>query len=87
MARFYFHLRSGGNIAKDDEGSELADLAAARKEALATAREIVADAVKSGKNGTPDCMIIADDHGSELMTVPMKDALPDELCTDRFDAS
>jgi hypothetical protein len=82
MARFYFHTRRGDEIAKDCEGSKLPDLAAARKEALATAREIVADAVKSGKDRTPDTLLIADANGREVMTVAFKDALPRNLCED-----
>jgi hypothetical protein len=82
MARFFFHTRRGDEIAKDDEGFELPNLAAARKEALATAREIVADAVKFGKDRTPDSVLIADADGREVMTVSLKDALPRNLCED-----
>lgn len=79
MSRFYFHVRSGTNITTDEEGTECADVAAAREEALATARDVVADAVKASKNETPDCFIIADADGTELMTVAFSEALPQRL--------
>jgi hypothetical protein len=79
MPRFYFHLRSGRDIATDDDGTELPDLTAARQEALASAREIVADAVKASKNEMPDCFVIADADGNELMNVRLDEALPRKL--------
>ena len=81
MSRFYFHVRSGENIMSDDEGTECADVNAAREEALATARDVLADAIRSSKNETPDCFIIADANGRELMTVPFNEALPAHLRT------
>ena len=80
MPRFYFHLRSGENFATDCDGAELPDLAAARQEALASAREIVADAVKGSKNETPNCFVIADADGHELLNVPLTEVLPKGRC-------
>jgi uncharacterized protein DUF6894 len=79
MSRFYFHVQSGENIMPDDEGMECADAAAAREQALASARELLADAIKSSKDEAPDCFIIADANGRELMTVPFSEALPRHL--------
>ena len=46
MSRFYINFQNGDQIAKDDEGIELPSLDEARKAALISAREILADNVK-----------------------------------------
>ena len=42
MARFYFHVRTGDDLTEDPDGVELPDLAAAREEALRSAKDILA---------------------------------------------
>jgi hypothetical protein len=34
MARFYFHLRAGDRLISDEEGMDLPDVSAARREAV-----------------------------------------------------
>lgn len=41
MPRFYFHLRAGGTIHSDRQGSECADNAAAHAHAFAVARQLL----------------------------------------------
>jgi hypothetical protein len=79
MARFYFHMRTGDHVEADPDGTELPSLAAAEKEALHSAREILADAIKASTDPI-DGFVIADESGRELATVPLKDALPKGLC-------
>jgi hypothetical protein len=79
MARFYFHMRTGDHVEIDIEGTELPDLTAAKDEALYSAREILADAIKASHHPI-DAVVIADDSGRELETVSLKDALPKGLC-------
>lgn len=79
MSRYFFHVRSGEHLTTDDEGTECADVADARPQALASARELLADAIKASKNEIPDYFIIADANGRELMTVPFIEALPKHL--------
>jgi hypothetical protein len=76
MGRFYFHIRSGEQVIVDQEGMDLPDVNAARLEALAAARHILADAIRSGKGDTPEAFVIADGNGSELETVPLAMVLP-----------
>lgn len=40
MPRFFFHVRDDGGLRRDAEGTELPDVEAARKEAVARACEI-----------------------------------------------
>ncbi len=79
MSRFYFHLRSGEHVIADHEGAELPDVATARQEALAAARQILADAIRSGKEDIPEVFVIADGEGHELETLPLAVVLPGRL--------
>ena len=79
MSRFYFHLRSGDQVLADEKGSDLPNVEAARLEALAAARFIVADAIRSGHGNIPEAFVIADSEGHELETVPLSVVLPNCL--------
>ena len=79
MARFYFHVRTGDDLTEDPDGVELPDLAAAREEALRSAKDILAESIRSAKKDAPDCLIVADAKGRELATVPLRDVLPKNL--------
>jgi hypothetical protein len=52
MAMFYFHIQEGDCLVEDDEGIELSDLTEARGEAIEAAREILAEAIRSGGNSS-----------------------------------
>jgi len=79
MPRFYVNFRSGGSTTNDDQGIECATLEDARKIALASAREVLADNIKSGSQSPLEAVIISSESGQELMTIPAKDALPEAL--------
>lgn len=79
MTRFYFHMRTGDHVEPDTAGTELPSLAAAQVEALQSAREILADAIKAA-NDPIDEFVITDESGQELATVSLRDALPKDLC-------
>ena len=76
MARYYFHIKDGTDLIKDQEGTELATPDAARVQALKSVRELRADAIKSGKPLGADAVVIADEQGGTLTFVPMNEALP-----------
>ena len=79
MGRFYFHLKDGDRIITDEDGLDLPDLDAARREAILGARELLADAIKAGKSKVPDALVIADEAGRALEVVPLVDLLPEPL--------
>jgi hypothetical protein len=79
MGRFYFHLRAGEVLTPDDEGIDLPDFSAAQREAILSARELLAEAIKSGKQRVPDAFVIADESGRALDTVPLAAVLPQSL--------
>jgi Domain of unknown function (DUF6894) len=73
MRRFYFHLRAGDELVPDEEGIDLPDLSAARREAIEAARELLAEAIKDGRAE------VADGEGREIDTVPLAAVLPENL--------
>lgn len=76
MARYYFHIKDGADLIKDQEGTELSTADEALAQALKSARELWADAIKSGKTLAADAVVIVDEHGGMLTFVPMNEALP-----------
>lgn len=72
MALFFFHLRDGDHFAEDLEGGEFLDLAAARNEAIAAAREILAERLKAGRQLNGQQIEICDNEGTRLDTVQFK---------------
>jgi hypothetical protein len=81
MPRFYIHFRTGDQIAKDDEGIELPSLEPSDT-ALLSAREIVADNVKSNTKNPLRAVIIAGESGQDLLTISAKDVLPEPFQDD-----
>ena len=77
MGRFYFHLKEGDELIED--GTDLPDVAAAMREALLTARELLANAIKGGKEKVPEALVIADEAGQTLEVVPLMAVIPASL--------
>ncbi len=75
MARYYLHIRESGTLIEDFDGIDLPDLAAARAEALAAAREILAERLLGGDVLNGQTFEIMDDRGTLLASVPFKEAL------------
>jgi hypothetical protein len=72
MPRFFINVRSGNMLVEDPEGYNLPDLEAAREEALAAAREIMADGLKAEKLDC-DQLEIHDKTGQFLTKVLIRD--------------
>jgi uncharacterized protein DUF6894 len=81
MGRFYFHARRGDRLTPDDEGADFPDLAAAHHEAVLIAREVLADAIMTGKPEVPEAFVIADEDGRPLDVLPIATVLPKSLKT------
>ena len=79
MGRFHFHFRAGDELMLDDEGIDLPDFSAAQREAALSARELLAEAIRSGNQKIPDALVIADDDGRTLDTVQLAAILPPRL--------
>ena len=79
MPRYYFHIRNVDDVALDEEGTDLPDLNTVCRQALASARELLANAIKEGKEPISESVVIADANGQELMSVPLTQALPNRF--------
>jgi hypothetical protein len=75
VPRFYFHIIDGTTTILDPDGSELPDLAAARAEALQSARHLLADKLRAGEVVDGQKFEIRDGDGRLLATVPFRDAI------------
>ena len=49
MQRYFFHLRDGGELIPDETGMDLAGLEEARREAVQSARDILAEQFRAGQ--------------------------------------
>lgn len=76
MPKFFINYQSGDLIAKDDEGQDYPGLEEARSAALASAREILADNIRSATPNPLDAVIITNESGVEVMMISAKDVLP-----------
>jgi hypothetical protein len=76
MGIYYFHLKHGDELVMDEEGSNLPDLSAARQEALQSARELLAAAIKSGSGLVPDAIVVTDEHGGTVDSLRLVAVLP-----------
>ena len=73
MGRFYFHVRAGDGLTRDE------DNATARHEAILAAREILAEAIKDGKPNVADAFVIMDEAGRTVDIVPLAAVLPEHM--------
>ena len=77
MPHCFLHVRNGPDLLQDPDGQELADLAAAKEEAVAVARDLMAECLRSGQPlGLGRMMVIADENGDITYEVAFRAALP-----------
>lgn len=76
MTRYFLHLVDGDDCICDAEGSELPDIAAAREQALLSAREILAEAIKDGRAHVPRFVVAVSERGNEVAVIDLRDILP-----------
>jgi hypothetical protein len=79
VVRYYFHFKNGDSLEKDDVGADLPHLSAAVREAELAAREVLADAIRGRRPKVPEAVVIMDDSGAELYSLPFAAVLPDPL--------
>ncbi len=75
MPRYFFHVREIVTLVEDEEGTECADGAAAREEAIRAARDVMAEHVRKGLDVSCWSFEINDEQGRPVMTVPFSAAL------------
>ena len=75
MPRFFLHYREPDDLIADEEGLELPDLNAARREAARAGRDILAEKVQLQQELNHDAIEIADESGRVLETIALKDLI------------
>jgi hypothetical protein len=76
MTQFFFHVREkNGDVSRDTEGQDLPDLAAARREALNSNREMLGENLLHGGSLDHRRIEICDEKGDVLATVDARDTL------------
>jgi hypothetical protein len=74
MPRFFFNISTRTTIIRDEEGTELADLDAARCEAINDARGMMSTAIREGRDISHRHIDICDAVGTVLLKVPFSEA-------------
>lgn len=74
MTRFFFHLHDD-LISRDEEGTLLPDVAAARQFAAINARDIACAEVKKGHLGLSHRIEIADAQGTVIDRIKFRDVI------------
>lgn len=75
MPRYFLHIRDEDGLTPDEEGAELPDLDAAKAEAIAGARDILAEKLRAGEVLSGAVIEIADETGQVLAVVRFRDAI------------
>jgi hypothetical protein len=75
MGLYYFHLLEGDDVLLDPDGCPLPDLAAARDQALRTARALLSADVLEGRLSLDLRLDVADESGAVIHSLPFADAL------------
>ena len=73
VPRFFLHIRSGEELIEDPDVSELRDLDEARAEAIAGARDLLAEQLRLGKPLDGQRIEIYDEAGQLLATIPFRE--------------
>ena len=77
--RYFLHVRDGLDLVRDPDGEELEDVAAARHEAIETARHLMAQSLLDNEPlGLDRVMVISDESGAILAEVSFRAALPED---------
>lgn len=74
MPRFFFHVYDEA-LVKDEDGIELADATAARLAALAGARALMCDQLKTGRLSLHHRIEVVDETGARVLSLPFGDAV------------
>lgn len=75
MPHFYLHIINSNGLAKDEEGLELADLEAARAQAIKGIRSVISDEALRGLLDLRGVIKIADEGGEILDEVRFGEAM------------
>lgn len=75
MMRYFFKVCDVDGVACDEEGFDLTDAKAARAHAIAGARSLLAEDIKSGSANLNDFVEVSDEAGGTLFRVRYGEAV------------
>lgn len=75
MPHYYFHVREGSELSRDEEGQDLPNVEAARREAICASREILGETLLHGGSLNHRTIEIADETGHVVDVVSANDVL------------
>ncbi len=75
MMRYFFNIRDGDQLIRDDEGMRCEDMEAARFEARCSARDLIAQEIAGGRLPDGRKIEITDGDGAVMETVTLRDVL------------
>ena len=75
MPRYYFHIRDGKELIRDDEGTELPDPEAAHAEALASARDLAMDEIRSHRRVDGRVIEITSEFGDTIEKLAVREGI------------
>lgn len=73
MPRYYFHIRDHEHVAKDEEGTELDGLEAAKIEARTSAQDLAIDRLRAAKPIDGRKVEVTDESGKIVYVFPVRD--------------
>jgi len=82
MPLYFFHIQDHKALVEDLEGTDLPDEGSAHSEAVGTARTILADSLRAGREPTGHAVLIVDKEGRPIDVVRFADVLPDKVKDD-----
>lgn len=75
MSLYYFHIRRGGLLIRDPDGTDLPDLPAALVTARLDAQALIAELVRSGQVVEPQAIEVCDHRNRILASITFIDVL------------
>ena len=75
MPHYFFHVREGADLSRDEEGQDLPNVEAARREAINTSREMLGEKLLHGGSLNHRTIEIADETGRVVDVVGANDVL------------
>ena len=75
MPRFYFHMCNGQGFMEDEEGTELADKAAAYDKAVVAAREVMGNELRMGELDLTSFIQVEDEAHKLVLTLTFDEAV------------
>lgn len=71
MPIFYFHIRAGNLMIRDEEGLDAPHLDDVREEALQSARDLLSEGVLAGEDRSDWAVLVAEASGQIVLTLPL----------------